>query len=158
MLQLNYTILECSPSSFLFVDETEYRTTPSNPVLTVKFPSLSKEYSCLIRPCEVNIINTKLLCYSTSCIDFPDGLYEITYSIEPNEYVQKTIKYLKTAQAKDKIKELLTEKDIDKDLINQLYKLDVYLQAGEALADVDSDKALDYFNIVNKSLDKLNCQ
>ena len=42
-------------------------------------------------------------------------------------------------------------------LINQLYKLDVYLQAGEALADVDSDKALDYFNIVNKSLDKLNC-
>jgi hypothetical protein len=160
MTSLDFSILNVSTKSMLFIDESDYNSTPSLPLLEVKFPSISTIYSCYIRPKEVNCINTQTLCYSNTLIDFPDGLYEITYSIEPQNFKFVTKKVMRLEKAKEKIKELLNTEDctkLDKETINKLYKLDMYIQGAESLAQENPDKALEYFNQVIKETKKLNC-
>lgn len=160
MTKLDFSILQVSTKSMLFIDESDYSSNPSLPLLEVKFPSLSTLYSCYIRPKEANCINTQTLCYNDTLIDFPDGLYEITYSIEPQNFKFITKKVMRLEKAKEKIKELLNTEDcakLDKETVDKLYKLDMYMQGAESLAQDNPTKALEYFNQVIKETKKLNC-
>ena len=160
MGKLDFSILQVSTKSMLFIDESDYSSTPSLPLLEVKFPSISTVYSCYVIPNEVNCINTQKLGYHNSLIDFPDGLYEITYSNEPQNFKYVTKKVMRLEKAKEKIKELLNTEDctkLDKETIDKLYKLDMYIQGAESLAQDNPVKALEYFNQVIKETKKLNC-
>lgn len=155
---LDFDIIESgNKKTIVFLDSSEYPERPGNPLFEVKFPSISEIYKILIRPKEVNSINTKLLEYSTDIIEFPDGLYSFRYSIDPNATKFVCKDYMRFTKAKCKIKELLLSKDIDTETINKLYKLDIYIQAAEELADSDKLKAMEYFDLVQKELKKIDC-
>jgi hypothetical protein len=155
---IDFTIIETGNlKSLTFSDLSEYDDRPGTPLLEVKFPSLSQVYQMLIRPGEINIVTTKILCYNKDIQDFPDGVYQFRYSIEPNNYLFKCKNIVRYTKAKCKIKELLLEKDISKETIDKLYKLDILITASESIVDKDKDKALEYFNEIQKELKKIEC-
>jgi hypothetical protein len=153
---LDFSIFSVSSKSMLFIDESEYKKSPSNPLLQIKFPSICKDYEFIVRPKECNSFNTVSLGYTEKLIDFPDGKYEATYSIEPNEYLTKTKSFMHFGKTKEKIKELLKE-DLDKATIDKLYKLDLKIQASESLVEDSPDKAMEYFDMVQKEIKTLDC-
>jgi hypothetical protein len=155
---LRNDLLENPAKNFIFVDDSTYSDIrPDSPLLEVGFPSLSKTYDMAIKPGEINIVNTKSICYSPENIDFPDGLYSLRYSVEPNDrkFVKKN--YMRFTKAKAKIAELLLTKDLSQETINKYYKLDIMMQSSEALVNTNKEEALDLFNMVQKEIKKLNC-
>lgn len=157
-MTLDFSILESSSKNFIFVDDSTYDNyRPDSPMLEVGFPSISKAYEMAIIPGEINIINTKNLCYSPENIEFPDGMYSLRYSVEPNDRSFAEKKYMRFTKAKEKIAELLLEGDISQETINKYYKLDIMMQASEALVDTKREEALDLFNMVQKEIKKLSC-
>jgi hypothetical protein len=154
-MKLDFSILS-TDKSLIFIDETVYTDKPSKPTVCVKFPSLSTLYSAVITPCEVSVLNTEKLCYSENMIDFPDGLYTITYSFEPEEYNTITKKIMKLDRAKNSIKSLLS-KELSEELISKLYKIDIFIQSSEYLANIDSERSVQYFDFIQKEIKKLNC-
>ncbi|MGL4976904.1 MAG: hypothetical protein ACRC5G_02710 [Cetobacterium sp.] len=156
MQELNFTILDITPKSIIFIDETCYDNKPSNCLLEVKFPS-SDIYSCQIIPKEVNLINTQLLGYTNCLIDFPDGVYEMSYSLSPNEFVKKTKKIIRFAKAKERLKNSLKDIDSNKELIKKLYDIDVFIQLAEAKIDIDCKSSMELFDLVQKEIKKIDC-
>lgn len=157
-MTLDFSVLESSVKNFIFVDDSTYdNIRPDSPILEVSFPSISKGYEMAIRPGETNIVNTKSLCYSPENIAFPDGLYSLKYSVEPNDksFIKKN--YMRFTKAKEKLAELLLSTDISQETINKYYKLDVMMQASEALVDTKKEEAMDLFNMVQKEITKLSC-
>ena len=157
-MTLDFSILESSTKNFIFVDDSSYDDIrPQSPLLEVGFPSLSKTYDMAVRPGETNIVNTKTICYAPDNIEFPDGLYCLRYSVDPNDrlYVEKN--YMRFTKAKEKLAELLLSKDLSQETINKYYKLDIMMQSSEALVDSDKEAALDLFNMVQKEIKKINC-
>lgn len=157
-MTLDFSVLESSTKNFIFVDDSTYdNIRPDSPMLEVGFPSISKPYAMAIIPGEINIVGTKIICYSTDNIEFPDGLYSLKYSVEPNEkkFVEK--RYMRFTKAKEKLKELLLDKNISQETINKYYKLDLMMQSSEALVETDKEAALDLFNMAQKEINKLSC-
>jgi hypothetical protein len=155
---LNFEILDTgNTKTIIFLDESEYQERPGNALLEVQFPSLSTAYTIMIRPKETNSITTKLLGFTKEIEEFPDGLYNLVYSIDPNHLNFKCKKYFRLTATKCKLKSLLLQEDITKETIEKLYKLDIYLQAIEVVVDTDKKKALEYFETVQKELKKLEC-
>lgn len=156
MTTVDFSIVNNSKKSILFIDETDYSLEPVLPSLLVKFPSLSRVYKCIIIPSELNVINSKLISYSDNIIDLPDGLYEFTYEVGPNFYINTCKKVMRLVKAKEQLKKILLN-DIDKDTIAKYYKIDLYMEAAEMLAQDNPDKSIEYFDMITKELKKLNC-
>jgi hypothetical protein len=155
---LRFEILDTgNTKTIIFLDESEYQERPGNPMLEVQFPSLSAAYRIQIRPKETNSITTKLIGFTKEIEEFPDGLYNLVYSIDPNHLNFICKKYFRLTATKCKIKSLLLHEDISKETIEKLYKLDIYLQAIEEVVDTDKKKALEYFELIQKELKKLEC-
>jgi hypothetical protein len=155
---LSFEILEIgNTKSLIFLDQSEYQERPGNPMLEVQFPSISTPYRIQIRPKETNSITTKLIGFTKNIEDYPDGLYNLVYSIDPNHLNFVCKKYFRLTATKCKIKSLLLQEDIDSDTINKLYKLDIYIQAIDEILDTNPSKALQYFEMIQKELKKLEC-
>jgi len=155
---LSFEILDTgNTKTIVFLDESEYQERPGNPLLEVQFPSLSSPYKLLIRPKETNNITTKLLGFTKDIEEFPDGLYNLVYSIEPNHLNYECKKYFRLTATKCKFKSLLLQDDISKETIDKLYKLDIYMQAIQEIVDKDKRRALEYFEMIQKELKKLEC-
>lgn len=157
-MTLDFSILESSSKNFIFVDDSTYNEfRPDSPILAVNFPSISKAYEMAIRPGEINIVNTKSLCYSSENIVFPDGLYMLSYSVEPNDksFIKKN--YMRFTKAKEKLADLLLNKDISQETINKYYKLDIMMQASETMVNTNESDAMDLFNMIQKEIIKLSC-
>jgi hypothetical protein len=155
-MDLNFSIFS-TEKSLIFVDETNYSSKPDSPTVSVKFPSLAQTYTSIVYPCSTTVLNTSVLNYCDDIIDMPDGLYTITYSFEPHQYNTITKKIMKLDRAKNSIKSLFKTEDINEELIHKLYKLDTFIEASEYLANIDSDKAVQYFEFIQKEIKKLNC-
>lgn len=155
--ELDFNIYEDGDSkTLIFIDKSDYCERPSNPIVEVKFPSLSQTYSYIITPLQLNVLTTKNLKYSDCKIDFSDGIYNIKYSISPNSEIQTCKNYLKTSLLECKIKKLL-EKELTSETINDLYELDMYLIAAKYLVNVKKEQAMYLFELVTKKLNKLDC-
>lgn len=146
------------------MDLSEYNTKPSNYLLEVKFPSLSQIYDASVKPSDLTIVTTSKLCYSKGVEEFPDGIYEFTYSITPNSLTGVKKYYLSYTQAKEKlakyIAEALKKGSLDQKLINKIYELEILMKGSEELASTgkpeDIQKALQAFDQVEKELKKLD--
>ena len=155
---LKFDILETGNKEVItFQDLSEYQERPGNPMLEVQLPSISEVFKVMVRPLEINSLNSKLLGMTKKIEELPDGLYKLVYSIDPNAHRFECKKYFRLTATKCRLKSLLLQNDIDNKTVNTLYKLDIYLQAIEEIKDTDVVKAVDYFNLVQKELSKLEC-
>lgn len=153
---LDFSILESSDKHILFVDDSCYdEMAPDSPTVKVWFPSLSAHYSALVRPGEINILNTKNLGYGKEVASMPDGIYTLEYEV--NYALSVTKKHVKFSRAKASLNKYLTENELNQDVINKMYKIDIMMQAAEAIVNIDKNAALDYYNTVTKEISKLNC-
>ena len=155
-MTLDFSILESSDKHILFIDDSCYdEVAPDNPIVKVWFPSISANYSALIRPGEINKLSTKNLGYSGEVASMPDGIYTLEYQVNYAPSVTK--KHVKFSRAKELLNKYLIENELNQDVINKMYKIDIMMQAAEAIVNTDKDAALDYYNTVTKEISKLNC-
>ena len=135
---LSFEIIDTgNTKTIIFLDESEYQERPGNPMLEIQFPSLSNAYRIQIRPKETNSITTKLIGFTKEIEEFPDGLYNLVYSIDPNHLNFTCKKYFRLTATKCKIKSLLLQEDITNDIItittifgiwtNELYPINTNL-------------------------------
>ena len=155
---LDFSIIETgNTKAFIFLDNSDYDSRPGNPLVEIKFPSVSEIYKSIIIPKTTNIITTKSLNYDCNIIDLPDGLYHFKYSIEPNNYLFICKNIVRFAKTKCKIKNLLLSETITQEAVNKLYELDVLMEAAQTVADTNKTKAIEYFNLIQREIKKLEC-
>lgn len=139
MTKLDFTILkDLSSSRILFLDTSDYSSSPVSPTLHIKFPDFKKEYSTPIRFGEINIINTSMLKFSEYNVDFQDGIYDMTYEIN-NKKCLVNKKIFITASAFSCLESMLEDStSYNKDLLDKFNKINLYLHGAEA--SVDNEK------------------
>lgn len=144
MTKLDFSILEnLDVQRMLFLDTSEYTKNPALSRVSVKFPDFKKIYTTNINFNEINILNTARLKYSDCIIDFPDGVYEISYSIENCE-ISKTI--FRTTKAWNKLRDLLKTADYNnKYLLETFNKINLYLHGAEAIVESNSTQAQELY-------------
>ena len=161
MKKLDFSILETNnPKTLVFVDESRYTddTAPVFPTLQIKFPDIERTYKCLIKPEELNVIYTNTISFSTTCVDFPDGVYELKYSCEPHSVNYVCKRYMKVSGAYKKLKDIiatLTNKD-DKYLA-ELSKIQLLLLSAQLEVENNVQQANEYLKQANKMINKLSC-
>ncbi len=139
-MTLDFTILkDLNPTRILFLDT--HTKSPVSPTLHIKFPDFKKEYSTPIQYGEINILNTQRMGYTDSIIEFQDGTYEFTFEINNKSCIEKK-KIFITTQAYSKLNEALKNFDYtNKDLLEKFNKINLYLQASEAVVCINSQQA-----------------
>ena len=159
-MKIDFNILETgNPKTLVFVDESLYSDlSPIFPTLQVKFPDMEKAYKQLIRTEKVNSIYTTTLGFSSVISDFPDGVYDLKYSIEPHNINYICKKYMKIDQALSKLKDVvcgLTNKD--EKYFNKLGEINLLLLSAQLEVNCDSCQANEYLKLANKLISKLSC-
>lgn len=147
MSTLDYTIIEDLDSKrILFLDTSNYSSSPISPTLHIKFPGFQKEYSTPIRFGEINIINTSMLKFSQYPTEFSDGVYEFRFEINNGKCEVKRKEFI-TTEAYYKLNKMLSEKDeneFNKYLLDKYYKINLYLHGAKASV-CDEQKALSLY-------------
>lgn len=144
-------------TTLIIVDASDYFERPSNAIVEIKFPDLDTIYSAYINPNTVNVLTTKKLAYNSDSKIFPDGLYQIRYSISPNKEVFICKNYLKLDNVKTEIAKILQNDSLEVEKINYLYDVDKYIQVAESIANTNPERAIEYFREILKKLKKLDC-
>lgn len=160
MKKLDFNILQTgNPQTLVFVDESNYaENSVIFPTLQIKFPNIDRVYKVLIRTEKVNAIYTNMVGFSTAVSDFPDGLYELRYSIEPHSTSYVCKKYMKVDSAYKKLSDIIckiTNKD-DK-YFNKLGEINLLLLSSQLEANCNCSLANEEFALANKLISKLSC-
>lgn len=159
-MKLDFNILETqNPKTLVFVDESDYSDiSPIFPMLQVRFPDMEKSYKALIRTEKVNSIYTTTLGFSSAVSNFPDGVYDLKYSIEPHNISYVCKKYMKVDNAYSTLKDIvcgITDKD-DK-YFSKLGEIHLLLLSAQLEVNCDSCQANEYLKTANKMISKLSC-
>lgn len=141
----------------ILVDASDYFARPSNAIVEIKFPNYGQTYSAYVNPSTINVLTTKKLAYNSVIPEFPDGLYNIRFSVSPNEEVFICKNYMKLDKVKSKIAEMLQEDCLDIKKVDYLFDLDKFIQAAEATANTNPTKSVEFFTEILKKINKLEC-
>lgn len=152
-MNIDFTLIkDLNPNRILFLDVSEYESSPISPTLHIKFPDFVKEYKTPIKFGELNILNTKMLQYANSNLEFPDGMYTFTFEID-NYYCQEKKNVFITTKAYSDLHEMLKTVEWDnKSVLEKINKINLYLQGAESVSDVSQANAL-----YKQALTLLNC-
>lgn len=87
-----YVLPNTATNKIIVVDASNYLETPDTPILSIVFPGFKKPISLPFSPNSIMVLNTSLLGLSPlgEFLEFNDGVYQLTYSICPNDELQKT--------------------------------------------------------------------
>lgn len=106
--ELSFSILEDNdPHTLVVLDTSRYMEDPEFPMLDVSLPGMEDVHTIPITPGQLTILNSLLVGYSDYC-ELPDGIYQLRYSVAPNELVYKCQNYLKTDQLRKKLADYLS--------------------------------------------------
>lgn len=151
--KLDFLILDDEDTkSLCFLDKSDYFKRPEKPTLEVKFPNIDRIYSIVIDSCGFSRLTTKSLRYLKTEQDFPDGIYEIRYSVAPNDQVYLHKKFIKTSKLKKDLKNILENLEVNDELISKLYKIDLYLTASNLVIDTKEDLAVNFYKEAKKQI------
>lgn len=156
---LQISILDSDNSSLIVLnDESSYMQPPQLPTLYVKFPGFSEWNSLLITPSKVSNISTKQLKYVGE--EFPDGVYEIKYTISPSDKYSITKIYVRDVKFKKEFSSYLEKIVTNQHLsIDNAWQIELYLQASKSAAENGKlTQAVTFFKEAQKQLSKLNCE
>lgn len=159
-MKLDFNILETNnPKTLVFVDESIYNDlSPIFPTLQVRFPDMEKVYKTLIRTEKVNSIYTTSIGFSTAISNFPDGVYDLKYSIEPHNINYVCKKYMKVDNAYTSLKEIACNiNNKDEKYFSKLGEIHLLLLSAQLEVNCDSCQANEYLKLANKLISKLSC-
>lgn len=155
---LQFSILESPNASLIVVnDESSYMQPPQLPTIYVKFPGFKEWNHILITPSKVNNISAKSLGFSVE--EYPDGIYEIKYTISPSDKYSVSKVYIRDIKFKEQFGSYL-QKVVENQYqsIDNLWEIELYLQAAkQAAKNNDITQASVFFKEAQNKLSKLNC-
>lgn len=166
---LNFEILDINNTkTIVFLDASSYMEAPVSPILQVIPPGANRYYVAQIQPSQINALDSLSLGMSdflgTSCpMDFPDGVYQFSYKIQPYNFYCVSKYVLRTTMLERTIQNIYCSIDItccSLDDIAAIKKdlLDVYifLESGKANAALGyADKASKDFSLACKKVDRI---
>jgi hypothetical protein len=154
---LSFSVLEdLNVSRLLFLDTSDYSSIPVSPTLHVKFPDFKKIYTIPINFGQINIINTAGLKYSDCLMEFPDGVYELTYEVNNESCKIKNI-YFRTTKAWKKLDEVLRSADFsNKELLDKFNRINLYLRGAESVVSEDQTQAQELYKEADNLLNCFN--
>lgn len=150
-----------------------------DPLLGINCPTLQVTYPGALQPTAITVMpgfDAKLnacmigLLTSTQCSDqcpvIPDGIYNIQYSVQPNDKVFVEYNHLRTTCTRNKWKQMMCALDLQccvpdatmSQALNEMYIIWGYIQAATASVE-NCHKAQDGINLLNFAnslLDKLS--
>lgn len=162
--QLDFSILDNYVNNLqllVFSDDSIYVEPPKNPVVQIKFPGFKDWNEVLITPSTVNRFTTVQLKYTTTKQDFPDGVYEVKYSIMPHNKLTITKGYVRSVKFnKDFASYLEKIGENEASTIDKLWQIELYLQGARYNAENgDINNAVLKFSQAQKELSRLvNCE
>ncbi len=166
-LYLGIGILEpedCGCKVLSVLDESFYLTDPESPTLDIVVPGY-ETVRFQFEIGKVNIFNSYSLGITNTLteadlIDLPDGLYELTYSICPNETLYTNVSYLRTCAIEGRIASYWAAKvtlcDTESKIFKELEKIEILLKGGKANAKLcNTDKAIELYRKADDLLKRL---
>ncbi len=160
---LQFSILDDlvnNPELLVISDDSSYIETPILPIIQIRFPGFTEWSEHLIVPNQLNRFTTVQLKHSKSLIAFPDGVYEIRYSISPHTKLNVTKGYVRSVQFKKSFISYLEKIGVnDAVAIDKVWQIELYLQAAKANAENgDLNSAKLNFQQAEKELKRLTCE
>lgn len=159
--KLQFTILDSfyqKPDLLVFSDDSSYMEPPLNPTIHVKFPGFEDWNTSSINSKNINRISTFKLGFEAE--EFPDGVYEIKYSIEPHNRLFVSQYYVRTVKLQEQFKNYLKEiGSCEGKTIDMLWDIELSLQGAKIEAEQGNlNQALLMYQQAKKLLDRLtNC-
>ena len=156
---LQFSVLDSTNSSLITInDESSYMQPPQLPTLYVRFPGFTEWNSLLITPSKVSSISPKQLKYEAA--EFPDGVYEIKYTISPSDKYSVTQYYVRDVKFKKEFYSYLEKIGENQHLsIDNAWEIELYLQASKAAAFNNKlTQAVTFFKEAQNKLFKLTCE
>jgi hypothetical protein len=140
--------------TLIFVDTSDYDGTPSNAIVEILFPDFREPFNGYINPKGITVFTTKSLGFSTERIAFPDGLYNIRFSVNPNrtEFICKN--YMKLDQIENKMCKLVSKDCQGKEDLKKLYEIDQFLTAARCTENCNPKQSKEFFKEAIKKVDK----
>lgn len=153
-------IYESEAKTIVFVDDSTYIDFPDNCRLDIKLPSSEVTHSVNYKHNSITSINSVSLNYSSTSVNFPDGIYKIRQSCSPNEKVYRDFIYVKLDKINESIKTLHSKiKEYDKEDIDKIYKIDVLKEGIKAEVSLcNYNQAMEKYNLLQTFLKKNNCE
>jgi len=146
------------------VDCTKIEITPPGFTTTYSIENLETGFLENISACDLGLQTAN--CGNTYN-EFPDGIYIVKYSVNPNEIVNVEYNHLRTTIALNKINDLLCCLDIQdcdpqaplKEKLKEVQLLTTMLKAAKAKVEYchTPNLGMDIYNYVIKRLDRLAC-
>ena len=162
--ELAFEIIDTgNEKTFVFVDCSQYIKMPDSPVLVATLPGFCDSAIAEIRFDQVNTLNSYSLNLNKAQRDsqlllLPDGLWTLQYQICPYDYIYTTKNYLRVTTLNNKLKQVYNSLDLyacesktSDYLKHQLVNIHMLIEGAKAAANVNPDKATEYY----KSADKL---
>lgn len=154
----------CSCKTLSILDQSFYPTTPEKPTLDITVPGYSTvRFDFTVN--KVNIFNSYSLRITNSLtdvdmIDIPDGVYEFTYSICPNDQLYTNFSYLQTCLIEARIAKywakVVTVCDTESKVFKELDKIEILIKGAKANAQLcNSDKAMELYRKADDLLKRL---
>jgi hypothetical protein len=135
-LQLNVEPLEtCDCKTLAILDTSYYPVTPTNPTLVIEVPGFTPIQFNFVTG-QVNTYNSYSLGLSSpstieNLMDLPDGLYTLTYSVDPNDMLFQTKSYMRTCQIEYKFAQKFARTvnycETDSSFMRKLQQIEVLL-------------------------------
>lgn len=136
-----YIFNQLNPKRILFWDTSSYSKTPTDVILSIKFPDFKKEYSMPIQFGTTTSINTAAIGFTDCVVDFPDGIYEFTLAANNGTCVRKEKVYIIT-QALVKLDKMVQDVNLsNKDLLEKHAKINLFLHGAQANVCVNENQA-----------------
>ena len=159
-MKIDFNVLEThNPKTLVFVDESNYGdSSPIFPTLQVRFPDMQRVYKVMIRKEKVNTIYTTTLGFSTAVSDFPDGVYELKYSIEPHNTLFICKRIMKVDVAYTELRKINCSIDCKDDkYFSKLGEIHLLLLSSQLEVDCNVDEANKKLQLAKKLIKKLSC-
>lgn len=170
---LDFEILDTgNPFTLVFLDSSQYYTSPERPLLEITLPGHNKYFLVNVVPEKINTFNSNTiglteLLSSFDLVTLPDGVWRFKFKVCPYDkvYIQKY--HLRTVELESrlaKIYEVLdfSDCDVERDtkLNNSLIDIHLAIESGKVNASIGNvSKASDLYQmaseLVNKLLNKL---
>jgi|694.fasta_scaffold33833_5 hypothetical protein len=165
-LQLNVEPIEtCDCKTIAILDTSYYPVAPLNPTLVIEMPGFNPIQFAFVTG-QVNTYNSYSLGLSSpstieNLMDLPDGLYTLTYSVDPNDMLFQIKSYMRTCQIEYKFAQKFARTvnycETDSSFMRKLQQIEVLIEGAKANARVcNPTKAVELYRKANELLDRLD--
>lgn len=147
-----------NPKVLTLLDKSTYDELPVSPKFEIKVPGFKKSYMLSVIPNQPNFFGSALLSTlcNFECTQLPDGVYNITYSIEPRPENNITKRWLRTTLLEYKLFNALVRNDLSEVDKKEIEHFEFLLRMAKSYAYLDNTEfATKVYNEADDLITKL---